>query len=172
MRVEKENEMSVSLRIVGIYYDQDNIPYEENMTVMDVLNYARLNPAENSKVFGFETGQLQFGADAGKPSITSFYSEYEEPFQSQTSGLMKPAGPYYLPEDISTSPSFTAWQYYVFSKPLQEGGAVYQVNKPRVESFVDAKVPDGGFVTWRLCKILGYPQPMPSNKMSAMSKMV
>ncbi|MBO6918084.1 MAG: hypothetical protein JJ858_06615 [Rhizobiaceae bacterium] len=164
--------MSVSLRIVGIYYHQDKIPYKENMTVMDVLNYARENQVKNAKVFGFETGQLQFGADAGKPSITSFYSEYEEPFQSKTSGYMKPAGPYFLPEDISTSPSFTAWQYYVFSKPLQEGGAVYQVNDPRIESFVDAKVPDGGFVTWRLCKILGSPQEMPANKMGAMSKLV
>lgn len=164
--------MSVSLRIVGIYYNQSDIPFKENMTVMDVLNYARMNPVENAKVFGFETGQLQFGSDAGKPSITSFYSDYDEPFQSETSGLMKPAGPYFLPEDISTSPSFTAWQYYVFTKPLQDGGAIYQVNEPRVESFVDAKVPDGGFVTWRLCKILGSPQPMPANKMSAMSKMV
>ena len=163
--------MSVSLRIVGIYYSQSDIPYTENMTVMDVLNYARMNPVENANFFGFETGQL-FGQEEAKPSITSFYTEYEEPFESITSGLMKPAGPYYLPEDISTSPSFTAWQYYVFTKPLQDGGAVYQVNEPRVESFVDATVPDGGFVTWRLCKILGSPQAMPAHKMSAMSKMV
>lgn len=57
--------MSVSLRIVGIYYNQSDIPFKENMTVMDVLNYARTNPVENAKVFGFETGQLQFGSDAG-----------------------------------------------------------------------------------------------------------
>lgn len=85
--------MSVSLRIVGIYYNQSDIPFKENMTVMDVLNYARFNPSDNAKVFGFETGQLQIGSDSGKPSISSFYSEYNEPFQSKTSGLMKQAGP-------------------------------------------------------------------------------
>lgn len=168
--------MSVTLRIVGIYYYQSDIPYTSGMTVMDVLNYARANPVNDgslqAQVFGFETGTLNIGQDAGEPSITSFYADYKEPFQSRTSGLMKDAGPYYLAEDTTSLPEFTAWQYYVFTKPLQDGGAVYQVNDPRVESFVNAEVPDGGFVTWRLCKILGETQAMPPNKMSLVKKMM
>ncbi|MEO0544587.1 MAG: hypothetical protein AAFY99_12285 [Pseudomonadota bacterium] len=167
--------MSVTIRIVGIYYYQSDIPYTSGMTVSDVLDYARANPVNDgnlqTKVFGFETGTLNIGPNAGDPSITSFYADYEQPFESRTSGLTKDAGPYYLPEDTTSLPTFTAWQYYVFTKPLQEGGAVYQVNDPRVESYVNAEVPDGGFVTWRLCKILGAPQAMPANKMSLVRKM-
>jgi hypothetical protein len=164
--------MTVTLRIVGIYYLQKDIPYKNGMTVMDLLNYARMTPAPNTKTFGFETNSLQFGPDTGKPSISSFFAEYAEPFQSKTSLLMKDAGPYYLPEDTISTPAFTSWQYYVFDKPMQEGGAVYQKNDSRVESFVDATVPDGGFVTWRLCKILGGPDPMPPHKMGAVKKLM
>ncbi|MEO1702402.1 MAG: hypothetical protein AAFR71_10160 [Pseudomonadota bacterium] len=168
--------MSVTLRVVGIYYYQSDIPYTSGMTVMDVLNYASTHPVDDgslkAKTFSFETGTLNVGSEAGQPSITSFYADYEDAFQSRTSGLMRDAGPYYLAEDTSSSPAFTAWQYYVFTKPLQEGGAVYQVNDPRVESFVNSEVPDGGFVTWRLCKILGATQAMPPHKMSYVNKMI
>src|SRR6056297_1196194 len=138
--------MTVSLRIVGIFYHQQNIPHQTDMTVMDVLNYARGNPEPNANTFGFETGKLQIGPDAGKLSISSFYADYKSAFQSETSGFMYGAGSYYLPEDLNATPAYTVWQYYVFSEPLQGGGAVYHPNNPRVESFVDAVVPDGGFV--------------------------
>ena len=88
---------------------------------------------------------------------------------SKTSGILRDKGMYYLPEDLNSKPAFTAWQYYVFDKPLQSEEATYEVNDPRIQSFDDAKVPDGGFVVWRLCKILDGPNPMPTRYL-AMTK--
>jgi len=162
--------MSVSLRIVGIYYHQDDIPYTSGMTVRDVLDYARLNPVNSPEVpanlFGYTESKLIIGRDAGKPSVSAFFANYTAPIKSITSGIIRPKGQYYLEEKLAGLPSFTSWQYYVFDKPLQSGDAVYQPNSPRIESFADAVVPDGGFVTWRLVEILETPNPIPLRRMN------
>lgn len=53
--------MSVSLRIVGIYYNQSDIPFKENMTVMDVLNYARLTQAITLKFLVLKPDNYKLG---------------------------------------------------------------------------------------------------------------
>ena len=115
--------MAVSLRIVGIYYRQDNIPHTEGMTVKDVLDYAHNNPAPNTAKFGYQPGKLKIGVNSGKASVSSFFADYPGPVISKTSGIRRDKGMYYLPEDINSKPAFTAWQYYVFDKPLQKTSA-------------------------------------------------
>ena len=66
--------MAVSLRIVGIYYHQDNIPYTKNMTVKDVLDYAHNKPAPNAVKFGYQPGKLKIGVNSGKASVSSFFA--------------------------------------------------------------------------------------------------
>ena len=160
--------MSVSLRIVGNFYHQDDIPHHEGMTVANVLEYASANPVQSDTLkasrFAYEVGRLTIGPDAGKPSIRAFYAEYSEPFKSVTSGLPYDAGGYYLPENLYSQPAYTVWQFYVFTARLQEGGATYLPNETRIDSFVDAKVPDGGFVIWRLVSVLSGPNSLPMRK--------
>ncbi|MEL6774135.1 MAG: hypothetical protein AAFP23_05190 [Pseudomonadota bacterium] len=154
--------MTVSLRIVGIFYHQTDIPYVADMTVADVLSAARQSPGGQADMFGFDEGQLMTpGPDKGKPSITSFFANYPKGVTSETSGIQYPAGEYSLGEDLQGRPAYTVWQYYVFSSPLQGGGATYIPNSPRIETFAEAKVPDDGMVVWRLCSILAGPNPVP-----------
>lgn len=94
--------MAVSLRIVGIYYDRDDIAYEPGMTVKKVLDYARDNPHPEPDVtaFGYQPGRLTIGDNKGKGSVSSFYAEYRQPFKSETGKILRSPGVYYLAEEL------------------------------------------------------------------------
>ena len=160
--------MSVTLRVVGNFYFRDDIEFKENMTVADVLNYARDNTGSgDADLFNFDLGKLTIGADAGKPSVTAFVARYPNGVTSRTSGVEYPEGEYYVAEDLNLRPAYTVWQYYVFNAPLQSGGA-YEPQKPRLNSFVDAPVQDGGMVVWRLVSVLANKNPVPATRRQAL----
>ncbi|WP_293576613.1 hypothetical protein [Phaeobacter sp.] len=156
----------ITLRIVGNYYVQSGIPFAEGMTVEQVMQYASMNPSSNSgsaSRFFYETGQLTVGADHGKPSITAIGVKYDHPVTSVTSGITREAGEYYIKEDLTPDPYFTVFQYYVFTADPQKGGT-FVPQETRIETFNEAVVPAGGYVVWRLVKILGKPNPFPTTK--------
>ncbi|MEM9780875.1 MAG: hypothetical protein AAF899_00225 [Pseudomonadota bacterium] len=163
----KDYEMTVSLRVVGIFFRDDDIDFapdidvskESKMSVAAVLSAARARAAagKNTSVpvdlFNFTTGQLALGPDAGKKTISAFVARYKNGPTSETSKITYRNGEFFLTEDLASTPSYAVWQYYVFDKPLQQGGT-YLPNRTRIQSYETAGVPDGGMVTWRLVKIL------------------
>ncbi|MEM9739216.1 MAG: hypothetical protein AAF829_05050 [Pseudomonadota bacterium] len=163
--------MPITLRIVGLFYIQDNIPDVQPdgspQTVESVLNYAVTNPVAPATDFGYITGQsnvVKSGAvTPGVDSITAFYANYGGATgpTSITAGITYPPGEYFLSESLVDSPQYTVWQYYVFNAALSSGTAVYQPRSPRIQSYTTATVPENGQVTWRLVEILSGPKPVP-----------
>lgn len=152
--------MAISLRIVGIFYNRSDIPDNGAQTVKDVLDYAVANPAAPglpSSNFKYITGVSEPGALGRKPSVTAFFSEYEAEVISPTSQLPYAPGEYFLPESLVENPSYEVWQFYVF-----DPDGVPILPDPRISSFVDVPVPDGGRVVWRLVKILASPNTVPT----------
>lgn len=154
--------MTVSLRVVGNFYHHDGIKHFDGMTVADVLTASRDNPGGGADLFNFDTGKLTLGDDIGKPSITAFVARYPNPVISKTSKMSYPKGEYYIQENVEARPIYTVFQYYVFTGDPQAGGA-YIPNKPRINSYADAIVPDGGFVVWRLVSVLAGENKVPPN---------
>lgn len=163
--------MSITLRIVGIFYYREDIPDVQEdgtpHTVETVLNYAVRNPAGTSSAFGYVTGQsaTEGAGSGGSPikSVTAFFSNYTVGSgpTSLTTGITYPEGEYFLSESLVAEPSYRVWQYYVFKAPLQSGDAVYVPRSPRIQSYTTAEVPAGGQVTWRLVDILAGPNKVP-----------
>lgn len=168
--------MAVSLRVVGNFYNQTDIPFDPKttiegttfMSVKDVLDAASENPAPGASKFGYiaATSSVQNST----PSVTAFYANYDAPFKSPTSLLDYPAGEYFVTESLVDNPLYSVWQYYVFDAPLDAGGARY-LRRPdpniggtssRIQSFAEAGVPDGGQVVWRLVTVLSGRNPLPA----------
>lgn len=153
--------MSISLRIVGIFYNRSDIPDRGKQTVKDVLDYAVKNsrppnlPSDNFKYIVSSTA-APASANA-KPSVGAFFANYTDSFASPTSGLKYPRGEYFLSESLVENPSYVVWQFYVFS-----ANGVPIIPNPRISSFVDVQVPDGGRVVWRLVKVLSAPNLVPT----------
>ncbi|MEL7347258.1 MAG: hypothetical protein AAFN17_05845 [Pseudomonadota bacterium] len=167
LNFQEERKMTVSLRIVGIFFSDDAIPFTADldtpagprMSVAAILAAARdraaagTNTTVPANLFTFTTSQLTLGPDAGKKTISAFVARYTSGPTSVTSHITYRDGEFFLSEDLASTPSYSVWQYYVFDKPLQEGGT-YIPNSPRIQSYETAGVPDGGMVTWRLIQIL------------------
>lgn len=162
--------MPITLRIVGNFYFQDNIPdfQEDNtpQTVETVLNFAVSQPSTPATQFGYITGisGLKGSGELPTPiqSVTAFFANYAEPGPvSKTAQIQYPAGEYFLSESLVTPPSYRVWQYYVFSAPLDGGSATYIPRSPRIQSYTTAEVPQNGQVTWRLVDILTGPNSVP-----------
>lgn len=168
--------MTVSLRVVGNFYNQSGITYDPKttaggmtyMSVKDVLDAAAASPEPNASTFGYiaATSSIQ----GGTPSVTAFYANYIDDFKSRTSKLTYPQGEYFVTESLVDNPLYSVWQYYVFDAPLDQGGAKY-IPRPnpnidgvskRVQTFAEAEVPDGGEVVWRLVTVLTGPNPLPA----------
>lgn len=158
--------MSISLRIVGTFYQRDDIN-TGSATVQEVLDYAVSNPngtmtSSACDNFKYISGTTAPTVIAGrKPSVTAFFANYKSDIVSPVSGIQYPKGEYFLPESLVNNPSYEVWQYYVFDKPMKKGGNFIKRSTP-IESYVDAKVPDGGEVVWRLVKILTRPNDAPA----------
>jgi len=152
--------MSISLRIVGIFYKRSDIPDTGEHTVKSVLDYAVANPESEhlpSDNFQYITGVSVPGALGRKPSVTAFFSNYKSEVTSPTSGLPYAPGEYFLSESLVGNPSYEVWQFYVFGA---DGVPIFP--NPRISSFIDVHVPDGGRVVWRLVKILSAPNRVPT----------
>ncbi|RVU18667.1 hypothetical protein [Methylobacterium oryzihabitans] len=151
--------MTISLRVVGIFYDRSDIPDSGTQTVKDVLDYAVKNPGSKdlpSDNFKYITSITDPGA-LMKPSVSAFFSNYASNFTSPTSRLTYLRGEYFLSESLVENPSYEVWQFYVF-----DANGVPMIPTPRISSFVDVQVPDGGRVVWRLVKILAAPNRVPT----------
>lgn len=156
--------MPISLRIVGIFYNRSDIPDRGTQTVKDVLDYVVQNPGSAnlpSNNFRYITS-ISNPSNTMKPSVTAFFSNYTKDFPSPTSGLTYSQGEYFLSESLVENPSYAVWQFYVADK-----NRVQILPNPRISSFVDVKVPDGGSVVWRLVKILSAPNRVPTVYRSA-----
>lgn len=152
--------MPITLRIVGIFYNRSDVPDKGQQKVKDVLDYAVQNPgAPNlpSNNFKYITGITEQGALSGKPSVTAFFSNYVSEVTSPTSLLPYAPGEYFLTESLVGNPSYEVWQFYVFGA---DGTPIFP--DPRLSSFTDVDVPDGGRVVWRLVKILAAPNRVPT----------
>lgn len=158
--------MAIDLRIVGIFYDRNDIPdtvadADGNTTVKAVLDYAVANRAEGTDNFKYVSGVSNPSAiPNGKPSVTAFFANYTAPPTSQASQAIYPPGEYFLSESLVGNPAYEVWQFYVFDGKLGAGGR-YQQPNPRIKSFADVTVPAGGTVVWRLVKILSGPNKVP-----------
>lgn len=152
--------MPITLRIVGIFYNRSDIPDRGQQKVKDVLDYAVENPSAPclpSNNFKYITGVTEPGALGRKPSVTAFFSNYESEVTSPTSQLPYAPGEYFLSESLVGNPSYEVWQFYIFG-----ADGVPILPNPRISSFVDVDVPDGGRVVWRLVKILAAPNRVPT----------
>lgn len=152
--------MTIKLRIVGIYYN-NNVELGGSATVKQVVDAAVANPGAN-KSFGYVPGPRGMQGN-GSMSITAFYANYENSIISESSGLRKKSGEYYLSENLTAG---TVWQFYMFDK---EGRVLSLKQQPADNpttptggdfdyfDSADAIVPDGGAVVWRLVKLLFEP---------------
>ena len=97
--------MSISLRIVGIFYSQDKIPYTPNMTVKDVLDYAKSSPSSDATAFGYINNKdsLTNGGD----SVVAFAARYPNSVISETSSTVYESGDYFLSESVVGSPRYS-----------------------------------------------------------------
>lgn len=151
--------MAISLRIVGILYNRDDIPNKSAQTVLSVLDDAVKNPGAKdlpSDNFRYITSTTIPGVTE-KPSVSAFFANYKNDVKSRTSRLIYPKGEYFLSESLVENPSYAVWQFYV----LNPDRTPVDLDPP-ITSFVDAKVPDDGHVIWRLVKILAAPNRVPT----------
>lgn len=152
--------MPITLRIVGIFYNRSDIPDKGQQKVKDVLDYAVENPGAPglpSSNFKYISGVTEPGALGRKPSVTAFFSQYDSEVTSPTSKLPYEPGEYFLSESLVGNPNYEVWQFYIFG-----ADGVPILPNPRISSFVDVDVPDGGRVVWRLVRILAAPNRVPT----------
>lgn len=135
--------MSISLRIVGIFYSNTVTLPNGSGSVRDVIDAAVANPGNGVK---FSYTNVQLGS-MNSPGY--FSATFDNPFTSPISGLPYPAGTYELQESLTSRPSYTVWQYYIMdaeNRFVNDGfGAV---------PYDMAQVADGQKVVWRLLNIL------------------
>lgn len=149
--------MSVSLRIVGLFFSADNLPYTPRMTVKALLDYVMANPGDGG------SGASKFGYLANKDaltsggdSVTAFAARYPQGVTSKTSSTKYFAGDYFLSESTVNDPRYSVWQYYVFN-----ANDVFKPNPMPLQSFATRELDDGDRVIWRLVEILSGPNNVP-----------
>ena len=150
--------MAITLRVVGTFYQNENIAVPSGSTVKDVLDYAQANPtgtstSSSTNAFGYSVNMASGGS-----SVMSFSVTYDQCFNSITSGMAYPAGTYFLAENMQSSPVYSVWQFYV-----QDADGKPVAYNPRITFFdqPNAVVPDNGTVTWRLVNLLTGPNVAP-----------
>ncbi len=149
--------MGVSLRVVGIFYDQSDIPFTQGMTVKSLLDEATHNPGGEANNFGYLSNTDVLTNGGMKESVTAFFANYPNGVTSKTSGTVYGAGEYFLTESMVGNPRYSVWQYYVF-----DASGTFQPNPMPLQSFATRKLNDGDKVIWRLVEILSAPNPVPT----------
>jgi hypothetical protein len=141
--------MSISLRIVGIFYNNTVDLGPNGGTVKDVLDASVASPGVGQDFY------YQQGSVEGLASPSTFLAQYGSPFTSPISGLNYPAGSYQLQENLTGYPSYTVWQYYLFDQ-----NNVFLNRGKGPIAYDTAAVFDGQSVVWRLLTILAVPTPI------------
>ncbi|MBO6790597.1 MAG: hypothetical protein JJ894_08680 [Dinoroseobacter sp.] len=149
--------MTVSCRVVGIFFNAMDLPYTEGMTVKDLLDQIAANPGTgNSGASHFGYIANQDILTTGHSSVVAFAARYPKGVTSITSGTPYTAGDYYLSEQNVGSPRYSVWQYYVLDK-----NKTVSKNPEKLQSFSTRQLKDGDEVIWRLVEILSGPNLIP-----------
>ena len=149
--------MTVSCRVVGIFFNATDLPYTEGMTVKDLLDQIAANPGTgNSGASHFGYIANQDILTTGGSSVVAFAARYPKGVTSITSGTPYTAGNYYLSEQNVGSPRYSVWQYYVLDK-----NKAVSKNPENLQSFSTRQLKDGDEVIWRLVEILSGPNLIP-----------
>lgn len=163
--------MTIRLRIVGIFFDDNSIPFDPNDSIKEVLDKAVVRSA----------GRLVYSSDRRFDSATSTVVETIRGFRHTTGlidptlgGRARPAGTYELDEQVTVngaSQVVRAWQYYVIRagaavSNASDGASNFDVspvrpnvapNVPGFTAFTAFKVQDGDEITWRNVSIVRTP---------------
>ena len=147
--------MSMTLRIVGLFYKQTGIPYTQGMTVKDLMDAAANAPGPAAARFGYvAAGDL---LTQGGASVIAFGARYPDGVTSLTSGTRYPAGEYYLAETNVSNPRYSVWQYYV-----RDANGTFKPNPLPLQSFETRVLDEGDRVDWRRVEVLSAPNPVPA----------
>jgi len=138
--------MAISLRVVGIFYQNSIDLGVESMSVQDLIDASVANPGAGTQ-FNYANTLVN-----GINSPSYFSATYENGFNSSVSGLSYPAGTYELQENMIARPSYTVWQYYI----MDAEGRFLNAGKGLVP-YDQATVLEGQSVVWRLLSILAQP---------------
>lgn len=138
--------MSISLRVVGIFYNNSVEAPTGSMSVRDLLDASMQNSPPGT-TFTYTNVILN-----GINSPGYFSAEYANGVVSQTSGISYPPGTYELQEILTTRPSYTVWQYYIFS-----ADNVFLNRGLGIIPYDQAMVADGQSVVFRLLTIAAEP---------------
>lgn len=139
--------MAIKVRVVGIFF-KTALDIKGPISVLDVLNSAsaaaKAGEIPNVSDFSFETTMPPM------QSALSFSATYTGTFHGNKEiGKLYQPGEYFLAEDLSATPAYQVWQYYVLDandQPFQTG--IKFLDDPK------SIVPDGGTLIWRLVSVL------------------
>jgi hypothetical protein len=165
--------MAIRLRIVGVFFDKTDLPFEAGATIKDVLDVAVIE-SRGALVY---SSDRRFNAKSGgiNETIKSFRHVLADPINPTLGGRTRASGTYEIEEEVSTvrgSPIVRAWQYYVIRKGkavsnASDGDAVFDVspvsptqepNKPGFTPFTSFAVQDKDEIIWRNVSIARRPQ--------------
>ena len=153
--------MAIRLRIVGNFYKNDSIAGNAG-TVFGVLEYAEANPGATLQ----KCDKFNFEPKTGT-AISSFFANYTAAVPSTVSGVDYGPGPFFLPENLATTPIYSVWQYYIYD----EKGVDVTVLRTRISAtpglgnikpINEVEVNDGESVVFRLVNILSGENKLPS----------
>lgn len=152
--------MSISLRIVGIFYRNDRID-DTAGTVFGVLDAARSDPGATIP----ECDRFEFSPGDGE-NITSFSANYRSAIASTVSDREYPPGEYFLSENLSALPAYSVWQYYIRDKDgvditRQRTRRDNRVGLSNIKPIDQVKVLEDEAVIFRLLQILNGPAASP-----------
>lgn len=156
--------MTVSCRIVGIYFNAENLPYTQDMTVQELMDNIAKDPGlggSGASNFGYIANQDIL--TTGGASVVAFAARYPQGVTSLTSKTKYVAGDYYLSEQNVGAPRYSVWQYYIFDKDGK-----FEPNPKPLQSFSTRILDDGDTVIWRLVEILSGPNTVPRVYQSAL----
>lgn len=155
--------MTVSMRVVGIFFQAENIPYTSQMTVKDLMDVVVMNPSTYSDASKFGYLANVDMVTSNEPSVVAFAARYPQGTTSRTSGIKYTAGDYYLTEANVGNPRYSVWQYYVFNEKQIDGVSrkVVSPNPEPLQSFATREINDGDTVIWRLVEILAGSNTIP-----------
>lgn len=145
--------MAITIKVIGIFFEA-KLELDKDTPVRAVLEaaYAAAKSGAIPNVKGFD-----FRVDEHGHSLVAFRATYDSPFQGRKVAREYPGGEYYMAEDVSKTPAYSVWQYYV----LDASGRSVTDGRVRFISDPEAIVPAGGSLVWRLVSILQGPNPAP-----------
>jgi hypothetical protein len=165
---------TVRLRIVGVFFDDPEVPWVAGNTIKNILD-AAVEQAAGQLVYASD---VRFDTVLGKrlETVRSFQNTLDKPLRKSLGGRKRDKGTYEIEEQVEIYKGVEivrAWQYYV----IRKGGAVSNAsdgmaafdaspvnpstppNKPGFTPFTEFTVNDGDEIIWRNVSIARSPRP-------------